>query len=211
VERVWRKEGLKVPKKRPKRERLWLNDGSCVRLRPEHKNHVWNYDFVASRIHEERAFRMLNILNEYIRECPNITVEIKITSHQVIERLTDFFIANGMVEHMRSDNGPEFTVKAVRRWLGRLGVTAHSSRIGEPLGNDYIESFNGNLRDGLLSGEIFTTLLETKALIKNWRREHNAIRSHSSLGYKPLVPETRVSYLQNSLTEAREIKRKPDS
>jgi putative transposase len=203
VERIWRKEGLKVPQKQPKRGRLWLNDGSCIRLRPEYKNHVWSYDFVTSRTHEGKAFRMLNILDEYTRECLNITVERKITSHEVIERLADLFITRGIPDNIRSDNGPEFTAKAVRKWLGRLGVTTLFIEPGSPWENGYIESFNGKLRDGLLNGEIFTTLLEAKVLIENWRREYNTIRPHSSLGYKPPAPEPIMpggKYLMGRLT-----------
>jgi transposase InsO family protein len=95
VERIWRKEGLKVPKKQPKRGRLWLNNGSCTRLRPQYRNHVWSYDFVTSRTHDGRAFRMLNIVDEYTRECLDMTVERKITSHQVMERLGHLFITRG--------------------------------------------------------------------------------------------------------------------
>jgi putative transposase len=203
VERIWRKEGLKVPQKQPKRGRLWLNDGSCIRLRPEYKNHVWSYDFVTSRTHEGKAFRMLNILDEYTRECLNITVERKITSHEVIERLADLFITRGIPDNIRSDNGPEFTAKAVRKWLGRLGVTTLFIEPGSPWENGYIESFNGKLRDGLLNGEIFTTLLEAKVLVENWRREYNTIRPHSSLGYKPPAPEAIMpggKYLMGRLT-----------
>jgi len=194
---------LKVPQKQPKRGRLWLNDGSCIRLRPEYKNHVWSYDFVTSRTHDGKSFRMLNILDEYTRECLNITVERKITSHEVIERLADLFITRGIPDNIRSDNGPEFTAKAVRKWLGRLGVTTLFIEPGSPWENGYIESFNGKLRDGLLNGEIFTTLLEAKVLIENWRREYNTIRPHSSLGYKPPAPEAIMpsgKYLMGRLT-----------
>jgi transposase InsO family protein len=207
VERIWRQEGLRVPKKQPKRGRLWLNDGSCIRLRPEYRNHVWSYDFVTSRTHEGKAFRMLNILDEYTRECLNITVERKITSHEVIERLADLFITRGIPDNIRSDNGPEFTAKAVRKWLGRLGVTTLFIEPGSPWENGYVESFNGKLRDGLLNGEIFTTLLEAKVLIENWRREYNTIRPHSSLGYKPPAPETRPPYLQNFLADTQKTRR----
>jgi transposase InsO family protein len=203
VERIWRKERLKVPQKQPKRGRLWLNDGSCIRLRPEYKNHVWSYDFVTSRTHDGKSFRMLNILDEYTRECLNITVERKITSHEVIERLADLFITRGIPDNIRSDNGPEFTAKAVRKWLGRLGVATLFIEPGSPWENGYIESFNGKLRDGLLNGEIFTTLLEAKVLIENWRREYNTIRPHSSLGYKPPAPEAIMpggKYLMGRLT-----------
>jgi putative transposase len=190
VERIWRKEGLKVPKKQPKRRRLWLADGSCITLRPEYKNHVWSYDFVTSRTDQGKAFRMLNIIDEFTRECLTITVARKITSHQVIEKLADLFIAKGIPEHIRSDNGPEFTAKAVRKWLERLGVVTLFIEPGSPWENGYVESFNGKLRDELLNREIFTTLFEAKVLIENWRREYNTIRPHSSLGYKPPAPET---------------------
>ena len=122
VERIWRREGLKVPQKQPKRKRLWLNDGSCVRLRPEHKDHVWSYDFVAARTEDGRSLRLLNIIDEYTRECLSILVKRKITSQDVIDQLFQLFIFRSIPEHIRSDNGPEFTAKAVREWLNHLGV-----------------------------------------------------------------------------------------
>ena len=192
IERIWRKEGLKVPKKQPKRRRLWLNDGSCIRLRPEHKDHVWSYDFVMARTAEGKAFRMLNIIDEYSRECLAILVKRRITSQDVIDRLFELFILRGIPEHIRSDNGPEFTAKEVRKWLARLGVKTLFIEPGSPWENGYIESFNGKLRDELLNPEIFTTLTEAKVLIEQWRREYNQVRPHSSLGYRPPAPETRI-------------------
>jgi len=192
VERIWRKEGLKVPKKQPKRKRLWLNDGSCIRLRPEHKDHVWSYDFVMDRTANGRAFRMLNIIDEYTRECLSILVKRKITSQDVIDRLFELFIMKGIPEHIRSDNGPEFTANEVRKWLARLGVKTLFIEPGSPWENGYIESFNGKLRDELLNREIFTTLTEAKVLIEQWRQEYNHIRPHSSLGYRPPAPEVKM-------------------
>ena len=192
IERIWRQEGLKVPKKQPKRRRLWLNDGSCIRLRPEHKDHVWSYDFVMARTSEGRAFRMLNIIDEYSRECLTILVKRHVTSQDVIERLFEMFIFKGIPDHIRSDNGTEFTAKAIRRWLARLGVKTLFIEPGSPWENGYIESFNGKLRDELLNREIFTTLTEAKILIEQWRREYNQVRPHSSLGYRPPAPETRI-------------------
>lgn len=193
VERIWRKEGLKVPKKQPKRERLWLNDGSCIRLRPDYKDHVWSYDFVMDRTANGRAFRMLNIIDEYTRECLSILVKRKITSQDVIDWLFELFIMKGIPEHIRSDNGPEFTANEVRKWLARLGVKTLFIEPGSPWENGYIESFNGKLRDELLNREIFTTLTEAKVLIEQWRQEYNHIRPHSSLGYRPPAPETMLS------------------
>lgn len=142
-----------------------------------------------ARTDDGRAFRIFNIIDDYTRECLDISVGRKITSHLVIERLAHPFITKGIPEHIRSDNGPEFTAKAVRKWLGRLGVTTLFIEPGSPWENGYIESFNARFRDELLNGEIFTAPLEAKVLIENWRREYNTIRSHSSLGYKPPAPD----------------------
>jgi len=122
VERIWRMEGLKVPAKQPRRRRLWLNDGSCVRLRPEHKDHVWSYDFVMARTTDGRAFKILVIIDEYTRECLDILVQRRITSGDVLERLYWLFLVRGTPEHIRSDNVPEFTAKVVREWLRRVEV-----------------------------------------------------------------------------------------
>jgi transposase InsO family protein len=192
VERIWRQLGLKVPKKQPKRGRLWLNDGSCIRLRPEHKDHVWSYDFVTARTADGRAFRMLTIIDEYTRECLAILVERSLTSEDVIDQLFNLFILRGIPEHIRSDNGPEFTAKLIRKWLERLGVKTLFIEPGSPWENGYIESFNGKLRDELLNREIFTTLFEAKVLIKQWRKEYNQVRPHSSKGYKPPAPEAKI-------------------
>jgi putative transposase len=193
VERIWRKEGLKVPKKQPKRGRLWLNDGSCIRLKPEHRDHVWSYDFMTARTADGRVFRLLNIIDEYTRECLAILVKRHITSQDVIDQLFELFIFSGVPEHIRSDNGPEFTARAVRKWLERLGVKTLFIEPGSPWENGYIESFNGKLRDELLNREIFTTLPEAKILIEQWRKEYNQVRPHSSLGYRPPAPEAIMS------------------
>jgi transposase InsO family protein len=192
VERIWRNEGLKVPKRQPRRGRLWLNDGSCIRLRPQHKDHIWSYDFMAARTVDGRAFRMLNIMDEYTRECLCIRVARHINSDDVIEVLSDLFIARGIPKHIRSDNGSEFTAKAIRKWLADLGVKTLYIEPGSPWENGYIESFNGKLRDAVLNREIFTTLMEAKILIELWRKEYNHIRPHSSLGYKPPAPVTKL-------------------
>ena len=192
VERIWRREGLKVPKKQPKRGRLWLNDGSCIRLRPCWPNHVWAYDFVQGRTHEGKAFRMLTVIDEYSRECMAIEVSRKLCSDDVLECLKDLFAHRGPPDHIRSDNGPEFTAKAVRRWLPRVGVKTLFIEPGSPWENGYNESFNGKLRDELLNGEIFYTLKEAKVLIEQWRRHYNTVRPHSALGYRPPAPQTLI-------------------
>ena len=190
VERIWRREGLKVPKKQPKRGRLWLNDGSCIRLRPEYRNHVWSYDFVADRTFNGRSIKMLTIMDEYSRECLAIKVDRRITSNDVLHCLADLFLVHGLPEYIRSDNGPEFTAKMVRHWLKDLGVHTLFIEPGSPWENGYIESFNGKLRDEKLNGEIFYTLKEAQVLIERWRVEYNTFRPHSSLNYRPPAPET---------------------
>ncbi len=190
VERLWRREGLKVPQKQPKRGRLWLNDGSCLRLRAEYPNHVWSYDFVFDRTHDGRPLRMLTIVDEYTRECLAIEVERKLGSNDVLDRLADLFVNRRTPDYIRSDNGPEFTTHAVRRWLARVGVRTLFIEPGSPWENGYVESFNGKLRDEFLNGELFYTLTEGKILTEKWRRMYNEIRPHSSLGYRPPAPVT---------------------
>ena len=189
IQRLWRREGLKVPQRQPKRKRLWLNDGSCVRLRPTHCNHVWAYDFVHERTRDGRGFRLLTILDEYTRECLAIDVGRKMSHDDVMYRLANLFFKRGVPEHIRSDNGAEFTAKAIRKWLNKVGVKTLYIEPGSPWENGYIESFNGKLRDEVLNREIFDTLLEAKVLVERWRREYNHIRPHSALGYHPPAPE----------------------
>ena len=189
VERIWRREGLKVPAKQPRRVRLWLNDGSCVRLRAEYPNHVWSYDFVHDRTSDGRAFRMLNMIDEYTRECLAIVVARKFTAQDVLDLMADLFASRGLPQYIRSDNGPEMTALAVRDWLSRLKVAPLFIEPGSPWENGYCESFNGKLRDELLNGEIFQTLGEAKIIIDEWRRHYNTVRPHSALRWRPPAPE----------------------
>ena len=189
VYRIWRREGLKVPQKQPKRGRLWLNGGSCVRLRPAHKGHVWSYDFVQDRTHDGKVFRMLCVIDEYTRECLAIRVERRLNSRDVLDVLGELFVRHGAPEHIRSDNGPEFIAIALREWLQRIGVETLYITPASPWENGYCESFNSKLRDELLAREIFYDLREAKALIEGWRYHYNTARPHSSLGYKSPAPE----------------------
>jgi len=188
VERIWRSEGLKVPRKQPRRGRLWTNDGSCVRLRPEHPNHVWSYDFLSDRTSDGRPLRFLTIIDEYTRECLAIDVARRLTSEDVLDRLAELFVRRGIPEHIRSDNGPEFTAKRVRGWLWRIGVKTLFIEPGSPWENGYNESFNGKFRDELLNREVFDTVLEARVLTGWYRREYNEVRPHSALGYRPPAP-----------------------
>jgi|TARA_B100000959_G_scaffold80079_1_gene85278 transposase InsO family protein len=192
VERLWQREGLKVPTKQPKKGRLWLNDGSCIRLRPEYRDHVWSYDFVHHRTDDGRAFRALNIIDEHGRECLAIRVKRKLNSIDVIDVLTDLFILRGVPAYIRSDNGPEFIAEAVRNWIRAVGAKTAYIEPGSPWENGYIESFNARFRDELLNGEIFYSLREAQIVIEQWRKHYNTKRPHSALGYRPPAPESIV-------------------
>ena len=192
VERIWRSEGLKVPRKHKKRGRLWLNDGSCVRLRPKRPNHVWSYDFVHERTHDGRAFRTLNIIDEFSKEALMIRVNRKLNSTDVVDALTDLFILRGPPAYIRSDNGPEFVAEKVRKWITTVGAKTAFIEPGSPWENGYCESFNSRSRDELLNGEIFYSLKEAQIIIEQWRKHYNTKRPHSALGYRPPAPEAIV-------------------
>ena len=203
VERLWRREGLKVPQKQPKRGRLWLADGSCIRRRPEYRHHVWAYDFVADRTHDGRPLKILTVVDEYSRECLTIVVARRMRSIDVLETLAALFMTYGVPAHIRSDNGSEFTAALVRRWLEALDVQTLFIEPGSPWENGYVESFNGKLRDELLDREICYTLMEAKVLIERWRREYGANTRLSSArargGQTVSIRIQRVQYECSSL------------
>jgi putative transposase len=202
VERIWRREGLKVPRRQPKRGRLWLADGSCIRLRPTHRDHVWSYDFIHDRTRDGRGVRILTVIDEYTRECLALKAARSLDSGDVLEVLDDLFMRRGIPEHVRSDNGSEFTAQDVRAWLRTLQVRPLYIEPGSPWENGYVESFHGKLRDELLNRELFDTLWEVQVLLEQWRREYNAVRPHSALGYRPPAPETWTWPVRRVLTGA---------
>ena len=183
VYRIWREEGLKVPQKAPKRARLWRADGSCIRLRPERRNHVWSYDFVSDRTHDGRPIKILNIIDEFTRECLASYVARRIRSQDVILVLADLFLKRGCPAHIRSDNGPEFIAANVRKWIEIAGGKTLYVEPGSPWENGFVESFHGRLRDELLDAELFGSVAEARTLSDCWRREYNQERPHSALGY----------------------------
>ena len=166
VARIWRQEGLKVPQRQPKWGRLWLSDGSCIRLRSEYPNHVWAYDFMTDRTHDVKGFRLLTIVDECTPECLASVVARKLTADNVLATLTDLFITRGCPGHLGSDIGPEFCARVVRAWLSWLDVRTRFIEPGSPWENGYSESFNGKLRDDLLDRELFFTLHEAQVLIE---------------------------------------------
>jgi len=201
VQRIWRREGLKVPQKQKPRARLWLNDGSCVRLRPVRPNHVWSYDFVSAITHDGRALRILTLIDEYTRECLAIRVARRLASLEVMETLADVMLLRGVPEYIRSDNGPEFLAQELRQWLGKLRTGTLYIERGSPWENGYCESFNGKLRDECLNGEIFYSLKEAQVIIEQWRVEYNTKRPHSALGYRPPVAEAYSFLLPISMVQ----------
>jgi len=188
VQRIWRREGLKVPAKQKPRGRLWLNDGSCIRLRPEKPKHVWSYDFVEARTHDGRSLRLLTMIDEFTRECLAISVARRLNSHHVIETLGECMLQHGVPEHVRSDNGAEMTARRVRNWLQTVGTQPLFIEPGSPWENGYCESFNAKLRDECLNGEIFYSLKEAQVIIEMWRKHYNTVRPHSALGYRAPAP-----------------------
>ena len=188
VQRIWRREGLKAPQKQRPRGRLWLNDGSCIRLRPERPNHVWSYDFVSARTHDGRTIRMLTLIDEFTRECLAIRVARRLGRYEVIETVADVMLFRGIPENIRSDNGSEFVAEELRKWLAKVGTGTLYIEPGSPWENGYCESFNGKLRDECLNGEIFYSLKEAQIVIEKWRVNYNTKRPHSALGYRPPAP-----------------------
>ena len=205
VERIWRREGLKVPRKQKPRGRLWLNDGSCVRLRPERSNHVWSYDFVSARTHDGRTARMLNLIDEHTRECLTIRCERRWSSARVI----DVMVIRGVPEHLRSDNGPEFVTTDLRKWLAATGTRTLYIEPGSPWENGYCESFNSKLRDEFLNGEIFYSMKELRVLAERWRVHYNTVRPHSSLGYRAPAPAAWLTEASQGHGKVESIKRFP--
>ena len=178
--------GSKSPRNNPN----GLNDGSCIRLRPTHPQHVWSYDFVHYATDDGRSLKLLTLIDEATRECLAIRVGRCVKGPEVIETLSDAMLFHGIPEHIRSDNGPEMTSKLVRNWLQKMGTQTLFIEPGSPWENGYNESFNGKLRGECLNAEIFYTLKEAQIIIEQWRRHYNTIRPHSALGYRPPAPET---------------------
>jgi len=193
VERIWREEGLKVPKKQTKKRRLWLSDSNCIRLRAEHKNHVWSYDFVEDKTwNNGKKMRILNIIDEHTRECLASIPRRSWRNNDVIETLSNLIITKGQPEYLRSDNGSEFTSNKIREWLARTGVITAHIEPGSPWENGYIESFNARMRDEFLNGEMFGNMYEAEVLISRWIKHYNEVRPHSSLGGRPPAPQVLI-------------------
>ena len=195
VERIWRREGLKVPQNNRNAGACGSRTARASGCGREHRNHVWSYDFVEDRTHDGRKYRMLNVIDEFTHESLAIRIRRKLKSIDVIDVLAELFIQRGVPGHIRSDNGPEFIAEAVQTWIAAVGSKTAYIAPGSPWENGYVESFNARLRDELLNGEIFYSLREAQIVIESWRRHYNAVRPHASLGYKPPAPEVFVPAL----------------
>ena len=185
VHRMWRREGLKVPKTKRKMRATGSSRNACHQLRAERKDHVWCWDFAFDRTTSGTALKWLSIVDEFTRECLALKVDRSITSEDVIDTLAELFAMRGVPAHIRSDNGPEFVSKAVQRWLGQLEIDALYIEPGSPWQNGYAESFHSKLRDEFLASEEFENLRSARKLTATFRDEYNTIRPHSSLGYQP--------------------------
>jgi len=184
IYRIWKQEGLKVPKKARKKRRLGHSGNSCLRLRAEHKDHVWTWDFIHDRTTGGRPLKWFAITDEYTRECLALEVDRGITSDKVLDILANLFLTRGVPKHIRSDNGPEFIAKALEAYLVRTGVETLYIKPGSPWENGYAESFFSRLRDELLNCEEFTNLAEARWFARRRQEEHNDERPHSSLNYQ---------------------------
>ena len=181
--RLWRREGLKVPSKPRKKQRLGSSDQGCVRHRVSRQNHVWAWDFIFDRTSSGSSLKWLTIVDEYTRECLALKASRRMNHEDVTEVLRGLFIAHGIPEHIRSDNGPEFIAIGLQQWLARSGVGPLYIAPGSPWENGYAESFHSRLRDEFLGCEVFDDVRGAQAMGTAWRIAYNEQRPHSSLGY----------------------------
>ena len=165
VERLWREEGVQLPKRHKKRKRLYHKDSSIIRLRPIHPNHIWSIDFVHDKLSNGRPYKMLTVLDEYTRQALCVAVNIKMAAAEVLEALYPLFIKHGKPEYIRSDNGSEFVATALQEWLIKIGIKPIQIYPGSPWGNGYNERFNGTLRHEILNAEWFSTTKQAQIVI----------------------------------------------
>ena len=197
VHRIWKSEGLGLPRRRPKRRRV--GPMGAIVNKAEHPNHVWSYDFVEDRTERGGKLRILVIIDEYTRECLAIRVEPSIPATVVIEVLEWLFLTGGVPKYLRSDNGPEFVSRAVCQWREESGCSTLFITLGSPWENGYIESFNDKLRDECLNREIFKNGKEAQTIVEAFRQEYNNYRPHSSLDYLTPAEFARRYYEENQI------------
>ena len=187
IQRLCRKEGLKVRQKRRKRRAVGASTNACHLRRAERRDHVWTWDFAFDRTENGTTLKWLSIVDEFTRECLTLKVSRSITSEDVIDTLAELFAMRGVPAAIRSDNGPEFVSVAIREWLGSLGIETLYIAAGSPWENGYAESFYSKVRDEFLDLEIFESLSAARKQTASWREDYNHHRPHSSLGYQTPV------------------------
>ena len=190
LERLWREEGLQLPHRHKRRNRLYHKDSSVIRLRPQYPNHIWSVDFVHDKLSNGRPYKMLTVLDEYTRQALCVEVRPRMGSAEVLEALYPLLLKHGKPEFIRSDNGKEFTAKALQEWLTKVGITPIQIYPGSPWENGYNERFNGTLRREILNAEWFSSIKQAKTVIGKWLRQYNHVRPHQALNMRPPVPET---------------------
>jgi putative transposase len=183
VHRLWKAEGLQIRRKARKRRRMGTSANACDRRRPRYKDHVWSYDFVTDRTERGAQVKLLTVVDEFTRECLTIQTARSFRGGDVVAALDELFAIRGRPRYIRSDNGPEFACKAVRKWLKASGVGTLFIEPGSPWENGYVESFNGKLRDECLNGELFINRMEMQYVVDRWRLDYNHHRPHSMLGW----------------------------
>jgi transposase InsO family protein len=209
VHRIWKLEGLGLPRRRPKRRRMGITAG--IVNKAEYPNHVWSYDFVEDRTERGGKLRILVIIDEYTRECLSIRVEPSIPASVVTKVLEWLFLTRGVPKYIRSDNGPEFIAKAVCQWLENSKCRTLFINPGSPWENGYIESFNDKLRDECLNREIFRNGREAQAIVEAFRQEYNNYRPHSSLDYLTPVEFARRYHEKNQVKGIKQPQEKAGS
>lgn len=190
VERLWREEGLQLPARHKRRQRLYHKDSSVIRLRPLYLNHIWSVDFVHDKLSNGRTYRMLTVIDEYTRQALCVEVRPRMGSAEVLEALYPLLLKHGKPEFIRSDNGKEFVAEALQNWLKKVGVKPIQIYPGSPWENGYNERFNGTLRNEVLNAEWFSTVDQARTVIGLWRKHYNTVRPHQALNMRPPVPET---------------------
>ena len=185
IQRLWREEGLRVPSKRRKRQRLGVSTSPAARLRACRPDQVWALDFQFDTTQDGRILKLLHVVDEHTREALAVEVERRIDSDHTV-RVLDRIVAGRerSPELLRMDNGPELTANAIRDWCRIGGSGASYIEPGSPWQNPFVESFGGKVRDEVLAVESFDSLLEAKTVIEDWRNTYNTVRPHSSLDWK---------------------------
>jgi putative transposase len=198
VQRVWKSAGLRCPIHKKRQRRSHAEPVPQEALYP---NHVWTYDFLFDVTADGRVLKFLTVIDEYTRECLALVVARRLPAKAVVQILERVFAEQGRPEYVRSDNGPEFTARAIQRRLASQGVETRYIEPGSPWQNGFAESFNGKFRDECLNMEVFYTVVDAQIIVSAWQHEYNTQRPHSSLNYQTPA-EFRLAWEQKQLSQS---------